>query len=106
VEGFGADFFDVLNASLLTVTANFAGGGSETVLFSDHLAAPGTGFLGVVSTSPIASLLWSTELPTGEMWAVDNFSFAIAAVPLPATLALLGLGLLGLGFSRRRSKNS
>ncbi len=38
-------------------------------------------------------------------WALDDLRFETAAVPEPTTLTLLGLGLAGLGYSRKR-KNS
>lgn len=35
-------------------------------------------------------------------WAMDNFTLNQAFVPEPTTLALLGIGLVGIGFKRRQ----
>ena len=59
------------------------------------------GFLGITSTESITSIRWTTVLGRTINTGIDNILQG-TAVPEPTTLLLLGLGLAGLGFTRRR----
>jgi hypothetical protein len=42
----------------------------------------------------------------GDGFGIDNVQYASAAVPEPSTFLLLGTGLLGLGFNRKRKNKA
>lgn len=103
VRAFFADFLYAGNDSQLDLTLQLAGGGSADVL----VPGPGTGAasFGFISTADaITSIRFNNSVNDG--FYVDNLSGAgastVSGVPEPSTFALFGLGLAGLGLSRRK----
>lgn len=91
------------NVQTVTVPATVGAGGSTdgSVLYF--------GVLSTGSSSDFTSLTFKSTVGGGDVFAFDNFTIATrdqvdppTNVPLPGTLALAGLGLLGLGARSRR----
>lgn len=59
-------------------------------------------YLDGLATSATVTLTNSGSQTTNDGFGIDDV--IVGTVPEPGTLALLGLGLIGLGFSRRRKK--
>ena len=68
---------------------------------NDNLISAAFELIDLDGTDLLVSLDGTADIFDGERWTRAAF-FAFAPVPLPATLLLLGAGLAGIGYQRRR----
>ena len=106
VSGFGA-YFTGLEDSISGTVSLWDIDGTFSVFNLTDLIGGGVEFLGITDDQLISKVLFTETCDGGcdnsrDWWGIDDIRFVTASVPEPSALALMGIGLLGMGFSRRR----
>jgi len=100
IYGFGG-YWDLGTTSGINITGHGINSVSGGVI-------PGTydgGFWGFVSSTPISVIqVFLNGSNTTVSYTLDNMVYAVAEVPEPASIVLMSLGLVGLGFLRKKKQ--
>lgn len=99
VLAFGADFFNLNDISLRTEIVILDGIFQPAITADDTLS-----FFGVISDTAFSSVTFAGL--ENDVFGVDNVSTLTAAVPLPATLPMLIVGIAGFAAVRRFTKSA